>query len=1163
MTSGYLGTNFTGENVLGNNLLEKNLGVLAKRSPIAVQRIAAATQSPAIQLSFAPDGGLTGVILGDTGARQLASRRAPIAEGAALANTVDAISNAAAVVLGFGVGHHVAALASKLKLDGAVFVYEPDVALLRAVFERVDCSAWLASSNVVILIDAADTGAMAGATQGLEAFLASGTKIVAHPPSRARLGDSADRFIANFTGVMKAVRTMVVTTLVQMDVTVRNLTQNARWYAASAGIRDLKDAAVGRPAIIVSAGPSLHRNIDLLLDPTVRERVVIIAVQTVLKPLLGKGIRPHFVTALDYHEISHRFYEGLTAGDVEGVTLVAEPKCNPAILAAWPGELRCVADDTLDRILGDKLYRPLGKLTPGATVAHLAYYLARHLGCDPAILMGQDLGFTDGQYYAPGAAIHQVWSGELNEFNTLEMLEWQRIMRMRGTLREATDHLGRPMYTDEQMSTYLVQFEREFLRDSHDGKLIIDATEGGVAKQHTLRMSLRHALDAYATEPLPPLPKGEDASGQAKARLARCEERLRELRRSAGKVAGHSRDAGAALRDMLARHADQAKVNDLIATTRRMGEEAVREPAYWLVNHINQTGQLNRFRTDRAIEADTALAPLERQKREIERDIRNVRWLEEAAHLVEDLLDDALVTLRTGRPKTRDEPPPAGVLGEARPRVLVCVQMKFSSGGLGNPRDLFAPLGNGRSVGAETLSRVATCREPSGVVILTDDATKARQIAAEAGVACDIEAVLFDPRRARSIAAARAPARHCWRGGIGGVCVYDEVCEPSLLAPLLHARGAEAAACLGADWPLLDAALTDETIARFREHPQGRPVTFSQAAPGLNACVVSRAALLDMAKAGGPAATIGALLGYVPVAPQSDPIAKPVCVSVAPVVRDALTRFIADTPRGLSLARRAVAAGATRASITAGLAIEPAPHQLVLRLGQSAERALLQEALRDMARHTPALCVTLRAPRAGGADPLLVAGVGETAAMAKAFGAFVHLRTSLPANTADHTVDHATALAHAEVLSIDIPGDTQEVYAQLRGDGPLDDLRGRVATLIRRAFGEGGSTPATLPSPWIVPRIERRDETYADIENFYHRWLMACGACVIDPPREVYEGQRIQRLPAPAGVAAFERRATLDIEADGTVRDGAGHTLGTLLEQGILAFAGVEAEALA
>src|SRR5690606_8953829 len=138
----------------------------------------------------------------------------------------------------------------------------------------------------------------------------------------------------------------------------------------------------GRTAILVAAGPSLSRNVDRLRDPSVRERAVIVAVQTALKPLLSRGVRPHFVTTLDYHEISAQFYEGLSAEDVDGITLVCDPKVNRAVVEAWPGRVRCIANDFLDRVLGN-LARPMGHLRAGATVAHLSFYLAQHLGCDP------------------------------------------------------------------------------------------------------------------------------------------------------------------------------------------------------------------------------------------------------------------------------------------------------------------------------------------------------------------------------------------------------------------------------------------------------------------------------------------------------------------------------------------------------------------------------------------------------------------------------------------------------------------------------------------------------------------------------------------------------------------------------------------------------------
>src|SRR5262249_10320613 len=154
-----------------------------------------------------------------------------------------------------------------------------------------------------LITDPDDTGAIAAAASGIEAILAAGTTLVDHPPSTARLAPTADRFAQNFTTVMKAVRTNVVTTLVQVDASVRNVLLNLPWYAPAPAIPALKAACKGKPAVVVPAGPSLRRNIDLLARPGVRDRVVIVAVQTVLKTLLAKGIKPHFVTALDYHEI--------------------------------------------------------------------------------------------------------------------------------------------------------------------------------------------------------------------------------------------------------------------------------------------------------------------------------------------------------------------------------------------------------------------------------------------------------------------------------------------------------------------------------------------------------------------------------------------------------------------------------------------------------------------------------------------------------------------------------------------------------------------------------------------------------------------------------------------------------------------------------------------
>ena len=54
--------------------------------------------------------------------------------------------------------------------------------------------------------------------------------------------------------------------------------------------------------------------------------------------------------------------------------------------------------------------------------------------------------------------------------------------------------------------------------------------------------------------------------------------------------------------------------------------------------------------------------------------------------------------------------------------------------------------------------------------------------------------------------------------------------------------------------------------------------------------------------------------------------------------------------------------------------------------------------------------------------------------------------------------------------------------------------------------------------PWIVPRIQRRVETYEDIEGFYERWQRLLGTAVIDPSPPMGSGGEWQVDPlADAG----------------------------------------------
>ena len=1143
---------------MGQSILERNLSALAGVSPATAGLIARAPARRDLRLVETDDGVLSGELDG----RALASKRRPLVEADRLAQSVSVEDSAGVVVMGFALGHHVAALATRIGRRGVLVVYEPDVELLRAVFEHIDHSQWIAQTNLLLLTDESDAGAISSALSGAEGLMALGVAFMDHPASKPRLGDRADRFAETFTHVMKAVRTTVVTTLVQVEATVRNLLMNLDHYAADPGVADLVGAGAGRPAVVVSAGPSLDRNVDLLADPDRRGNAIVICVQTVLKTLLSRGIKPAFVTALDHHEISKRFYEGLSERDVAGVTLVAEPKANPAILDAFPGVVRCPGEPVLDGLLGPELATDKGRLPAGATVAHLAYYLARLLGCDPVILIGQDLGFTDGQYYSAGASIHNVWAGELNPFRTLGMFEWERIVRERNLLREETDVLGRPIYTDEQMSTYLVQFERDFLADTQRGLRVIDATEGGVAKKHTTILSLADALTEHARgqwTPLPAPPVIEDRAG----RLERVAQRVRQIRKDVRRVGEHCDKTHQLLQRMIDAKGNQQKINALIGKVHALRDRVERlTPAIDLVQHLNQTGVLNRIRADRSIELDAALSPIEKQRRQIERDMTNVRWLGDSADTLGVMLDDAINSLG-GAPKiTRDKPTeeqPAGDVSITTRRVVAMVPVDPRQGGLGTARPLAEPLLDGRNPLELMLARLSRCQRLDGIVLLTPDPAAVRDLAGADVTIIEIDGKTFETRR-RAMRGGRLWSASAWRGGPASLTCYDEVCLPHVMAPIMDERGIDAALLVGDDWAFVDPALVDAVIDQYRQRPDTNRVAFSQAPPGLGGCVVDRTVMRELADRGaeaGSAASLGGVLGYLPIAPQADPIVKPCCVTVPPIVRDVCFRCIPDSgPRVRTLVRaigslecdepsaeqiasvlseRELAGTASLPQLVTielctGRRTGGSRSQWWWNRGEAPERspmdpAMAQRVLDKLARARTDAAITF----AGAGDPLLHPHWKQIIASATQ-AAGVHVRTDLLCERDD--LDALLEIG-PDVVSVDLMADTPETYRTIMGTDALERVQHNILYLLEhRTSAADGSG---LPRPWIVPRITRCDATYEEIESFYDRWLMLAGAAVIDPLPEAQPDERIKPLPVPASAIRRDLRLMMTILSDGTV----------------------------
>jgi hypothetical protein len=620
----------------------KNLAVLWAIDPAMAERIEALDIADDPAESLYPiqptrSGGPTVSLAGANGRPVfLHSRYEPADEASKLIAGIETDKIAAFFVHGFGLGYHIEALFEKSGEETPIYIFEPDLRLIRTALWHRDLAKLLESKRLHF-ITTADKSEILNRLTPQIALLSLGIGSVDHPASlqvqpafHKHLKQQLDEF-SSFA------RTSLNTVLLNSTKTAQNIARNLAWYAASPCVSRLKNRFSKRPAVIVSAGPSLKKNQHLL--PAVQDKAVIIAVQTTLQPLVQMGLEPHFVTSLDYHDISTRFFENLPKDRKLRTELVAEPKATNKIFELLDGNVSLLGNKFADSLLREMKLSKDG-LPAGATVAHLSFYLAEYLGCDPIIFLGQDLGFSDGLFYSAGTSYEDVWRPELGRFCSVEMKQWDQIVRERFLLRRIPDFQGNAMYTEERMFTYLQQFERDF---ANTDRQVIDATEGGAAKRGSTPMPFAAAIDTYCTQPFDV--DLSDHPGSTFTRSGDVAASLRKRRHEANVVEQISAETLPLLEEIRDHTEDQSRVNRAIARLdalrARMNELG---PTYDLVTELTQRSQLDRFEADRRIRA-ARLDPVEKQKRQVTRDIANVRGVLDAAKRFQELMGEVIESL--------------------------------------------------------------------------------------------------------------------------------------------------------------------------------------------------------------------------------------------------------------------------------------------------------------------------------------------------------------------------------------------------------------------------------------------------------------------------------------------------------------------------------------
>lgn len=220
------------------------------------------------------------------------------------------------------------------------------------------------------------------------------------------------------------------------------------------------------PAIICGAGPSLDKNLAFL--EKLGNKALIFAGGTAMNAVNADGFLPHFGVGIDPNPAQ---WTRLIMNTAYEVPFLYRNRLYPQALQQIHGPTLYVNGAGSHLLPGwyeEKLQIVGPSLIEGFNVINFSISLAIEMGCNPIILVGVDLAYTDQKSYTSGVISHPVHSRH-EDFRTKNIED---------ELVTKDDIFGQPVQTLWKWIAESIWISD--IAEANSKKLFINATEGGI-----------------------------------------------------------------------------------------------------------------------------------------------------------------------------------------------------------------------------------------------------------------------------------------------------------------------------------------------------------------------------------------------------------------------------------------------------------------------------------------------------------------------------------------------------------------------------------------------------------------------------------------------------------------------------------------------------------
>lgn len=280
----------------------------------------------------------------------------------------------------------------------------------------------------------------------------------------------------------------------------KNLLENLEYMVNGTPIGEYKNYFKDKPAIIISAGPSLDKNIDQL--KLVDNNFVIFTGYRNIDGLIEKNIRPNFLSVIDASDELYRLGRK-SISYTKNIPLLFFENTNNLVVKEHKGKKIFF---TRNKMIKEILNNNIPDISLGGSVAHSITDMAILMGCNPIIFVGQDLAYTDNKSYSKFAE------------NKDGSWKYDEVKRNDDVIVEA--YGGGKVRTSLSLQVFINSFE-SIIR-YNPNITFINATEGGARIHGTIEMPLIDALKKYGNQKIKFNPDFENVSLNMRKDSIKC-----------------------------------------------------------------------------------------------------------------------------------------------------------------------------------------------------------------------------------------------------------------------------------------------------------------------------------------------------------------------------------------------------------------------------------------------------------------------------------------------------------------------------------------------------------------------------------------------------------------------------------------------------------------